>query len=511
MAEHVPGRPRAPVSRRGGLRHRAARGDGERLPGDRLRARRRAGDRRGRRAADDARARSRGRLRARPRRPAVRHPDGRRARRGHPTLRDARLRPACARRRGAAVLDRSASIASSARRSSATIVPGSRAAGAPSRRDTTPARPVRRPEGRTRRAEAVGRLASAPTRDTSCAPPSRCPTRPASCCSWILRTATAPPFPGEIEEHAVRAGKYFDLASTSCWLAPRAARVSISSTPPLHAAARLARAGGGDDPRSRARPVRSLPSRRLALRARARRRRGPARAARAHRLPQRRRRSRGDPRRARVQGAGDPARDVSSGIRRRPPGEVSALASARSLPGDYLLYVGARKRLKNLTLVLEALSRMPAPRPALVLSGPLFHQGDCAGRDRSRARGRGIDPVRGGPARRRRAGLPLLRRVALPAALAHRELRLAPARGHGVRRAGAGGAHRRPARHAGGRGGVLEPRDPAAWAEAITGWLADAEGLRTPRPSRDRAGGALLVGAHRRDDDRGLRRSRGRR
>jgi alpha-1,3-rhamnosyl/mannosyltransferase len=46
----------------------------------------------------------------------------------------------------------------------------------------------------------------------------------------------------------------------------------------------------------------------------------------------------------------------------------------RPLPADYLLYVGARKRTKNLELLLEALAVMPPrDRPPLVLSGTRWH------------------------------------------------------------------------------------------------------------------------------------------
>ena len=61
---------------------------------------------------------------------------------------------------------------------------------------------------------------------------------------------------------------------------------------------------------------------------------------------------------------------VSSSIARRPSEAVDAFLRARSLPGGYLLYVGARKEHKNLRLLIEAMGRIPAAsRPPLVLSG----------------------------------------------------------------------------------------------------------------------------------------------
>ena len=50
---------------------------------------------------------------------------------------------------------------------------------------------------------------------------------------------------------------------------------------------------------------------------------------------------------------------------------IAVLRSARRLPADYVLYVGARKRHKNIELLLRAWAAMPAAaRPPLLLSGP---------------------------------------------------------------------------------------------------------------------------------------------
>jgi len=61
---------------------------------------------------------------------------------------------------------------------------------------------------------------------------------------------------------------------------------------------------------------------------------------------------------------------VSPHFRGRSSADVARFARERSLPTDYLLYVGARKRHKNLQLLLRALALMkPESRPPLVLSG----------------------------------------------------------------------------------------------------------------------------------------------
>ena len=62
---------------------------------------------------------------------------------------------------------------------------------------------------------------------------------------------------------------------------------------------------------------------------------------------------------------------VASGITRRPAEEVTAFTRVRALPADYLLYVGARKRHKNLEVLIRALAALPvSERAPLVLSGP---------------------------------------------------------------------------------------------------------------------------------------------
>jgi glycosyltransferase involved in cell wall biosynthesis len=61
---------------------------------------------------------------------------------------------------------------------------------------------------------------------------------------------------------------------------------------------------------------------------------------------------------------------VSPQIARPATPETEAFRASRALPRDYLLYVGARKRHKNLELLIDALATLPpGTRPALVLSG----------------------------------------------------------------------------------------------------------------------------------------------
>ena len=68
---------------------------------------------------------------------------------------------------------------------------------------------------------------------------------------------------------------------------------------------------------------------------------------------------------------------VSPVFTRRAPEEVAAFRGARGLPARYVLYVGARKRHKNLGLLLEALGRIAPPeRPPLVISGPAWDARD---------------------------------------------------------------------------------------------------------------------------------------
>ncbi len=64
---------------------------------------------------------------------------------------------------------------------------------------------------------------------------------------------------------------------------------------------------------------------------------------------------------------------ISKGFTRRSAGPVEQFLRERKLPSAYLLYVGARKKHKNLALVIDALGRLPrSERLPLVLSGPAW-------------------------------------------------------------------------------------------------------------------------------------------
>jgi len=68
---------------------------------------------------------------------------------------------------------------------------------------------------------------------------------------------------------------------------------------------------------------------------------------------------------------------VSTAFAPAEPRALTAFRSRHGLPHDYVLYVGARKRHKNLQLLLDAWATMrPAERPALVLSGAPWSSSD---------------------------------------------------------------------------------------------------------------------------------------
>jgi glycosyltransferase involved in cell wall biosynthesis len=69
---------------------------------------------------------------------------------------------------------------------------------------------------------------------------------------------------------------------------------------------------------------------------------------------------------------------VSPAIRRVDAQAAARFREERQLPQDYVLYVGARKRHKNLELLLRAWAAMrAAERPPLVLSGPAWTISDA--------------------------------------------------------------------------------------------------------------------------------------
>ena len=71
---------------------------------------------------------------------------------------------------------------------------------------------------------------------------------------------------------------------------------------------------------------------------------------------------------------------LTPGLRRSTLEETEEFRRTRSLPAEFVLYVGARKGHKNLGLLLEALARIEGGRrPALVLTGPPWSASDPLG------------------------------------------------------------------------------------------------------------------------------------
>lgn len=67
---------------------------------------------------------------------------------------------------------------------------------------------------------------------------------------------------------------------------------------------------------------------------------------------------------------------VSREFTRRSAEDAERFLKQRSLPSAYFLYVGARKRHKNISLLIDALERLPrSERLPLVLSGPAWRLG----------------------------------------------------------------------------------------------------------------------------------------
>jgi glycosyltransferase involved in cell wall biosynthesis len=67
---------------------------------------------------------------------------------------------------------------------------------------------------------------------------------------------------------------------------------------------------------------------------------------------------------------------VSKEFTRRSAEDAERFLKQRSLPSAYFLYVGARKRHKNIALLIDALERLPrSERLPLVLSGPAWRLG----------------------------------------------------------------------------------------------------------------------------------------
>jgi glycosyltransferase involved in cell wall biosynthesis len=177
-----------------------------------------------------------------------------------------------------------------------------------------------------------------------------------------------------------------------------------------------------------------------------------------------------DPERVRVIPLG-----VSPALARRAPEEVAACRRERSLPSGYLLYVGARKRHKNLSLLLEALARMPVTeRPPLVLSGGAWRADETLAR-RAERLGLGGDIHFAGDLRDERvlacvySGAALYVQPALTEGFGLPPLE-AMACGTPVL-CSTGGALPETV---GAAAELLPPSDPGAWAAAIATLLGDA-------------------------------------
>jgi glycosyltransferase involved in cell wall biosynthesis len=156
------------------------------------------------------------------------------------------------------------------------------------------------------------------------------------------------------------------------------------------------------------------------------------------------------------------------------PAAIATFRAARGLPEGYALYVGARKRHKNLSLLLRAWHAMPpAQRPPLVLSGGPWHDGDPLARE---ARALGVEAsVRFAGGTHDDAELRLLYSAA--ALYVHPSLYegfgLPPleamACGTPVLSSDAGSL----ADVLGSAAELLPPRDPGAWAERVQALLGD--------------------------------------
>jgi glycosyltransferase involved in cell wall biosynthesis len=174
-------------------------------------------------------------------------------------------------------------------------------------------------------------------------------------------------------------------------------------------------------------------------------------------------------------------------------GSIATLRAERALPARYLLYVGARKRFKNLELLLRALAALPAPdRPPLVLSGPAWAPGDPHAR---LAAGLGLgtavhfagDFADDGDLARLYSGAALLVHPSLTEGFGLPPLE-AMACGTPVLCSNGGALPET----VGDAARVLPPEDPEAWAEAIASLLRDEE-RRADLARRGRERAALFT------------------
>jgi glycosyltransferase involved in cell wall biosynthesis len=163
---------------------------------------------------------------------------------------------------------------------------------------------------------------------------------------------------------------------------------------------------------------------------------------------------------------------ISAGLSRPRHEAIEEFSRARSLPRDYVLYVGARKGHKNLELLLGAMARIPAERrPALVLSGDPWPQDSRLGRLASRLQ---VAPVFAGDLRddaslsRLYAGARLYVHPALTEGFGLPPLE-AMACGTPVLSSNGGAL----AETVGDAAATLPPADPERWAREIQALLGD--------------------------------------
>lgn len=167
---------------------------------------------------------------------------------------------------------------------------------------------------------------------------------------------------------------------------------------------------------------------------------------------------------------------VPEGIAAPAPEAVEAFRAARGLPAAYVLYVGARKRHKNLELLLRAWAAMrEADRPPLVLSGAPWPADDAHARLAASlgvaSHVRFAGELRGeGELSALYAGAALYAHPALCEGFGLPPLE-AMACGTPVLASDAGSL----AEVLGDGAELLAPREPEAWAHAVTRLLSDTE------------------------------------
>ncbi len=157
--------------------------------------------------------------------------------------------------------------------------------------------------------------------------------------------------------------------------------------------------------------------------------------------------------------------------------ECDAFRASRALPADFVLYVGARRRHKNLVLLLRAWAAMRAPqRPPLVLSGRAWSPDDPLAREADALGVGGSvhfagDPKDDGELRLLYASAALLVQPSLYEGFGLPPVE-AMACGTPVLSSDAGSL----AEVVGDAAATLPPRDPEAWATQVLALLGDASG-----------------------------------